>query len=280
MRPPMDLLFTDLDGTLLEEEAYAFEPALGAVRELQKRGIPIIFCTSKTFPETLAIQAALGVADPFIVENGGAIYFRPGQLDPGNETVTARGAWLSIRLGTPRPIVLDRLESIRKGLKVEVRGFAQMDASEIADECGLPLEEARWAALREFDEPIRLVPGGPGDLAQLELLAGLHGLTVVRGGRFLHVAGGSDKGRAVRRVQALLSRSRMDLFTVGIGDSPNDILMLGAVTRPVVVRRPGGAHDPRVVEAVPGVQRAPGVGPAGWSAAVMDLIARGRGHGQ
>ncbi|MDP2876998.1 MAG: HAD-IIB family hydrolase, partial [Holophaga sp.] len=70
MSASFQILFTDLDGTLLDESTYAFEPALPAIRALQERGIPIVFCTSKTFAETVALQEVLGITDPFIVENG------------------------------------------------------------------------------------------------------------------------------------------------------------------------------------------------------------------
>ena len=45
------VVFTDLDGTLLDHTSYshqAAEPALEAIRE---RRIPLVFCTSKTRAE-------------------------------------------------------------------------------------------------------------------------------------------------------------------------------------------------------------------------------------
>jgi mannosyl-3-phosphoglycerate phosphatase len=45
------LIFTDLDGTLLEQATYSFEAALPALQALRERNIPLIICTSKTRAE-------------------------------------------------------------------------------------------------------------------------------------------------------------------------------------------------------------------------------------
>jgi len=68
------VVFTDLDGTLLDLSDYSYQAALPAVRYLQKQGIPIVFCSSKTRAEQAVYQQKLDIDDPFIVENGGAVY--------------------------------------------------------------------------------------------------------------------------------------------------------------------------------------------------------------
>jgi len=272
MSAPFQILFTDLDGTLLDESTYSFEPGLPAIQALQERGIPIIFCTSKTFAETVAFQEALGVTDPFIVENGGAIYFRPGQVDPTGLTVDRRGPWNRLSLGVPYRAIVAQLVAIRELTGVGIRCFSEMDAGEIAADCGLSLEAAELAKLREYDEPFRLVDGSPDDLAQFARMAQGVGLSLTTGGRFQHLSGTSDKGRAVRRLCEFLRKSRGPLRSVGIGDSPNDLPMLQAVDHPVIVQRPDGTHNPRLLEGVPDALCAAGVGPYGWNDAVLALL--------
>src|SRR4030042_1090542 len=77
------LVFTDLDGTLLDHRNYSFEPARPALRLLRESGIPLIICTSKTRAEVEEIRAALGNTDPFVVENGGAVFVPEGDLPIG-----------------------------------------------------------------------------------------------------------------------------------------------------------------------------------------------------
>lgn len=130
--------------------------------------------------------------------------------------------------------------------------------------------------MREFDEPFRLLPGRPEDLEQVTRMVEGVGLMISRGGRYHHLSGRSDKGRAVKKVCDFLRKSRGPIQSVGIGDSPNDLPMLQAVDIPVVVMRHGDIHDLQLQEGVPGALLALGVGPVGWNAAVLELLSDGR----
>lgn len=270
------VLFTDLDGTLLDEQTYRFEAALPAVRKLQEMGIPIVFCTSKTFAETQPLQAALGIEGPVIVENGGGIYFRPGQLEPTGLDVQAVNGWHRLTLGVPHRALVAQLLAIQELTGIAIRSFSRMTVEEVAADCGLSLEEAVLAQKREFDEPFRLMSDRPEDLPQVIRMAEGVGLRILKGGRYHHLAGRSDKGSAVRRVCQFLRKTRGPIRSVGLGDSPNDLRMLKAVDLPVVVMRHGGVYDLQLQEGVPGALLAMGVGPVGWNAAVLELLSNGR----
>ena len=45
------VIFTDLDGTLLDHENYSFRMALPALDLLRRRGVPVVPVSSKTAPE-------------------------------------------------------------------------------------------------------------------------------------------------------------------------------------------------------------------------------------
>ncbi|MCG7852909.1 MAG: HAD hydrolase family protein, partial [Methanosarcinaceae archaeon] len=45
------VVFTDLDGTLIDHDTYSYKAARPALAALKKQGIPLIFCTSKTRAE-------------------------------------------------------------------------------------------------------------------------------------------------------------------------------------------------------------------------------------
>lgn len=280
MAAPFQILFTDLDGTLLEESTYAFDRALPAIRALQSLRIPIVFCTSKTFAETIGLQESLGITDPFIVENGGAIYFRPGQVEPTGLEVNSRGLWNRVSLGVPYRALVAQLAALRELTGIDLRGFSDMTAAEVAADCGLSLEAATQSKQREFDEPFVLLKDRPEDLARIAQMAQGVGLNVSTGGRYHHLSGRSDKGRAVRLLCEFLRKNRGPLRSVGIGDSPNDLPMLQAVDLPILVQRPDKTYCPDLVEPLPQAIRAPGVGPEGWNAAVQTLLAKEMGHGR
>ncbi|MBZ9573076.1 HAD hydrolase family protein, partial [Patescibacteria group bacterium] len=67
------IIFTDLDGTLLDEN-YSYEDALLVLNVLKKKKVPIIFCSGKTEGEQEVIKSEIGLNYPFIVEDGSAIY--------------------------------------------------------------------------------------------------------------------------------------------------------------------------------------------------------------
>ena len=171
------IVFTDLDGTLLDAHTSSAEPALGTMEELKRRGIPLVFCTSKTRSEVLALRAALGNVDAFIVENGGGIFapasrFRISLEERGFEP--AGDDLLGLRLGMP----YDSLRAALVGLRSQgfgVRGFGDMSDAEVAELVGLPLDAARLARQREFDEPFVLLPGEKreDEIVEQELISGI-----------------------------------------------------------------------------------------------------------
>ena len=64
---------SDVDGTLMDH-SYDLTPAKETIQTLQKLSIPVILCTSKTAAEVRVIRKELNLTDPYIVENGAAIY--------------------------------------------------------------------------------------------------------------------------------------------------------------------------------------------------------------
>jgi mannosyl-3-phosphoglycerate phosphatase len=262
------LVFSDLDGTLLDHDTYSFAPARPALEALRQRGIPLILCTSKTRAETERIREALGNRHPFITENGGAIYMPAGYFPTGDPESTRDDGYFVRSFGTPYGELRRVLEEIRARVAPSLRGFGDMSAAEVAAACGFSLAEAEAAKKREFDEPF--LAGDRESLEAVRRAALAVRLHVVRGGRFHHLVGENDKGRAVRVLAGIFERAFGPATTVGLGDSLNDEPMLRSVDVPVVVRKPDGRHDPAV--RVPGLVRAPGVGPEGWREAVLDIL--------
>ena len=267
------LIVTDLDGTLLDAETYAFTPARPALTALADRGIPLVLCSSKTRAEMEPLAGELGLETPLIVENGGAIVVSARLLPvlpPGGMRVGER---LVVPLGSTRSALIAALGELAEEVGVEVRPFAAMTAAEVAVLTGLGAEAAERALQREWDEPFVVdAEAGPDATARLEEAARRRGLRVTHGGRFHHLTGTSDKGLAVRMILRLLPLEP-DGRTVGLGDAANDLPMLEVVDRPIVMPRKDGGIDPVLGAALPEAERAPGPGPAGWAAAVVAVLA-------
>ncbi|MBK6996229.1 MAG: HAD-IIB family hydrolase [Lewinellaceae bacterium] len=67
------IVFSDLDGTYIDHHSYSPEGSAAALKELQNRAWPLVFCSSKTFAEQVFLQQQLGLYAPFILENGSAV---------------------------------------------------------------------------------------------------------------------------------------------------------------------------------------------------------------
>ena len=128
-----------------------------------------------------------------------------------------------------------------------------------------------WGPWRRRRDGPGAAASGRGD----QFAARRAGLRLVRGGRFFHLIGANDKGRAVSALRGLYERARGPLRAVGLGDSLNDAPMLRVVDIPVLVRRADGTYDPGID--LPGLVRAPGVGPEGWREAVLAILTGGNG---
>ena len=68
------LIFTDLDGTFLNHHNYSFDESKQALEKVEHKKIPLIFTTSKTRVEVEVLQKKVAIKEPFIVENGAAIF--------------------------------------------------------------------------------------------------------------------------------------------------------------------------------------------------------------
>ena len=266
------LVVTDLDGTLLDGRNYSFDPARPALAALGERGIPLVLCSSKTRAEMEPLAALLGLATPLIVENGGALVFPADMLPAPPAHARRDGDRVVVPLGRPRAELLAALPEVAGEAGVRARGFHQMTPQEVASLTGLTLEGAARALEREWDEPFVVEgPAGPGTEGDLGEAARRHGLRVTRGGRFHHLTGDSDKGKALRTLLDLLPLATLGQ-TVGLGDAANDLPLLRAVDRPILMPREDGSVDPALAAALPGAERAPASGPRGWAEAILAAL--------
>jgi len=72
---PFLVIFTDLDGTLLDRKTYSWEEAVQALDSCRRSSVPVILASSKTGAEMEVIRRRLSLSDPYISENGGAVFF-------------------------------------------------------------------------------------------------------------------------------------------------------------------------------------------------------------
>jgi mannosyl-3-phosphoglycerate phosphatase len=267
---PQYIVFTDLDGTLLDENTYDWDEALPALELCRQLRIPIVLVSSKTRAEIEVIHHRLALSAPFVSENGGGIFF-PGKENkpPYSTAVFDKGFW-KLSLGVPYPALIRELRAIEYELGLDLRGFSDMEIEEISALTGLDTEASQRAALREFDEPFIIHADDAFEKETLYNLAAGKGLVITEGGRFFHLQGKNDKGQAVEKIIGLLEKDSREIFTIGLGDSPNDFSMLRKVNRPFLVR--SKRNYPGIKDDIRGIIITEEKGPAGWNTALLNTL--------
>jgi mannosyl-3-phosphoglycerate phosphatase len=263
------LIFSDLDGTLLDHKTYSFEAANPALDALKLRNIPLIFCSSKTRREIELYRELTGNLHPFISENGGGIYV-PADYDTNSfEYDMKTNGYKVIVLGTRYDELVGVLNSIRNDTGIKLKLFSEMKISEISEYTGLDPKLATLSTIREYDEPFIIFGNDKvAEAVQGEITG--RGYNYTQGSMFHHIMGRNDKGKAVEILIQIFKNRFPDLNSVGLGDSFNDLPMLEIVDIPILVQKSNGRYDQRI--AFDNLIYADGVGPVGWNRSVLEVL--------
>jgi len=209
----MLVIFTDLDGTLLDDN-YSFNDALEALSLIKSKEIPLVLCSSKSKLEMEYWQDQLGINDPLIVENGGAVFLN-GEF--GSNEV--------IKLGTSIKELKDMLIKISKECDSKIKLFSEMSLQKIIDHTGLPIDQARMAKVKNYTEAFIVERGS---VEKIKDMIEKKGYNYTRAKRFHYIMKGNDKGKAVK-ILIDKFKSKCDIVSVGLGDNENDKPMLKVV---------------------------------------------------
>ena len=244
------LLFTDLDGTLLDHATYLPGPAAEAVRSLIDQGVGVVMATSKTAAETHHHAADLGIPHRAIIENGGAVIW------DGVEVASFGMAYDEVR---------ECLASAAVEAVVSVRGYGDVSADELSNLTGLSSSAADRARQRKWSETFTMEPADDASRERLEAALSARRMRLTGGGRFHTAHGDHDKVSGIQRAVELSGSAKS--LTFGVGDAGNDLGFLGMVSHPMVVRRPDGTW----LDA-PGAVPLSGIGPDGFVLAARRVL--------
>jgi mannosyl-3-phosphoglycerate phosphatase len=251
------LVFTDLDGSLMEHESYSIEPARPALETLRSRDIPVIINSSKTAGEIEAVQQLLGFKSAFVCENGAAMHMP--DTDQPQEFGEKRDDWL------------EAVHSLRGQEKYLFSGFSDWSPREISELTGLNSDQAALSKIRQYSEPI-LWRDSVGARQRFEKQLKDLGLRLLEGGRFLSIQGPYDKSNAMNWMidQQSKTAGKGPVLTVALGDSPNDEAMLNRANIAVIIK---SAKSARITISGPTkLIRTKRPGPAGWQDAITEFL--------
>lgn len=265
------LVFTDLDGTLLDHHTYSYEVALPAIQQLTQTGCPLIFNSSKTAAEIQSLHQETGNSHPFITENGSAVCIQTGYFNAHEPGSDGSDGFVTHSFGPSYRELLAQLHDLRRIRDFRFKGFSDLNNAEVAKLTGLDIAGAQLAKQRQASEPLiwedteAALDDFRKELAKLNL-------TLTRGGRFYHVMGPSDKAQAMLW---LTERYRSNWpgqhwITVALGDGPNDQAMLE--TADIAVAIPPASGDVIELKRTDNVIYPETQGPGGWKIAIEKII--------
>lgn len=261
-------IFTDLDGTFLNHDDYSFEASKEALEKINEEKIPLIFTTSKTKIEVELLQNRVGIQEPFIVENGAALFipknYRGLDFSFLNEFDEI---YYILQLGVSYQEVIYFYDKVKT--EFGLFGFNDMTIKEVIECTGLPLETAELSKIRGFTEPFLMKDDS--QIKALEKLANENQLKITKGGRFYHLIGkNQDKGRAVQKCITLLETlCNTKITSIGLGDGQNDIALLKNVTIPIAIQN----HEGKYIDAnIKELQKSSYKGAKGWNEMILKNV--------
>ena len=276
------LIFSDIDNTLLqsyiikEGKIYHIEE-YGEIKEivqkLRKNNIPLVLCSSKTRFEQEKIRKYLEINDPYVVENGGAIFipenYFPIDLEEFGLSINRNNENLVIELGKSYNRIIETLQEIREIFHIEFIAVHDLSLPELAQKVGISIEDAKLMASREYSETILEI--NINKLDKLKKILNDRGLRILQGTRYNTVSSLHDKGSAISILKKLYSikYENEKIESIGIGDAFNDIPMFENVDKPFLVRNIQNSYAPMKIN---NLIRVNGIGQTGWKEIILNYI--------
>lgn len=262
------IVFTDLDGTLLDHHNYSWQPASAAIKKLQILNYPLILNSSKTFVEMQVLAEEMQIRHPIISENGSVAAMNIDCEDDDNSILNA---YRLHYFAQPYSNIIKLLTELRENECYRFSGFNDMTIAEVMQSTGLSEDAAMAAMKREATEPL-LWNDTEERLEEFTSRLEQNGLSVTRGGRFYHVMSPVDKAQALNWLLECykVREPHTEWLTMALGDSANDISMLETVDIPVLISNPKSVQPD--VSHIKDIIITSETGPAGWNKAVLDTL--------
>ncbi len=212
------IIFTDLDGSLLDKNTFKFDAIETYFRKLVNEGIIIIPNSSKTEAELIDFNNQFDLNLSFISENGSSIHgLNLINKNLPNKILMSRSADEIYKIYN---------ENISKKLKQKIKPILKLKIDEQIKIFGLPYDKLLLATKRMHSIPIQF---NGDDIEKNNLIMNMSeiGLSVQSGGRIMNICDDTNKLKAMSKSLELIGKEVDDeIITIGVGDNHNDIEMI------------------------------------------------------
>ena len=220
------LIFTDLDGSLLDRDTFKFDEIKGYLKKLLSKGIFIIPNTSKTEKEILEFNNELGSNLPYISENGAAI----NGLDLLNSNLPKE-----LILSRDKNILINIFKkSVPENLQNKCKWLSEMDEKKQSLIFGLEDEKLKMALDRKYTIPF-IFEGNKNEKNKIFRIVKNKGLVMQEGGRVINLTDKVNKAKALQVFVRFFKKNNKKVKTIAVGDNYNDLEMLKTSDFPCLV---------------------------------------------
>ena len=255
------IIFTDLDGSLLNKDTFRFDEIEDYFRELVSKGIKIIPNSSKTEAELLDFNEQYNLNLSFIAENGSSIH-RLNLIDEHLPNFISMGR------------TLDKIyeiynETIPSDLKQKIILISKLNYKEQEKIFGLPFNKIKLAMKRKYSIPI-IFNGSKVEKNELTKIINDAGLTVQTGGRIMNICDNVNKSKAIVKTLELISTEiKNEIITISVGDNQNDIDMLKETDYSCLVKNDN--FDSSLID-IDNLIKSSQLSPLGWADVIKTAI--------
>lgn len=221
------IIFTDLDGTLLDKTKFHFRQAKKYINELISKNIIIIPISSKTEKEIRLFLREIKHNLPFVTENGSEIYNLNLLKKTFPRKITLARDKLKIYEIFNKKIDPQILENCEFVFKMTKRKQTKI--------LGLKGKKLNASLHRKFTFPF-IFRGSKFKKNKLLKDTNKMGLNILEGGRVMSLGDKIDKGYAVNKILKLTrNKLKSKIHTIAVGDNSNDLSMLNVSEYPCVI---------------------------------------------
>jgi mannosyl-3-phosphoglycerate phosphatase family protein len=278
MLAPHHIIFTTLEGALLDAASGSWEAAGEALNEIERRHVPLILVTRHTRAQIEPLRRKIGHAHPFITENGGGLFIPDGYFSMHLEGAMRAARYFCVPFGRPYAEAVEAVEEIAAEAGCTVMGYARMTAREIASNTGQSVKEAELDRQREFGERFFFAGENEAAVKRFAEIAHERKWQAAPGEPFWEMSsakagGGNEPGQAIRYLMRLHRTStRMRLRSVGIGSTVQDLPLLTAVDQAILLPTRKRELAPELTSRLPQAVLGEAGGPQGWNDAILKLL--------
>jgi mannosyl-3-phosphoglycerate phosphatase len=246
------IIFSDIDGTILDFENYSYKISLPAIRTLAGKGIPLILVSSKTYIEMLKLHKQLKLPWPFIFENGAGI------SQHGTYTLYGKSYQKLVQY---KPAIEQACGTITWA--------ENLPLTKLSEYTGLSTRKVKDMMARMAS--VLFIAHHTLDINQINKQLHPFGIAITTGGKFFTVIDSDvNKGSAVQMIQAMYRQHYTSIYSYAIGDGLNDIDMFKAVDEAYFV---GKRNLFKTIQTLcPGIHKSRKEGPEGFCEVIDKIV--------